>query len=58
MSIHTTAKTKKASLSAVITRADGRIENLGIVAYQHRNPLIHYPMNLWIKFKEYRRKDK
>jgi hypothetical protein len=32
-------KTKEASLSAVITRADGTIENLGVVSYYHRNPI-------------------
>lgn len=52
------ARAKKTSLSAVITRADGRVENLGMIAFRHKNPLIHYPVNWWIKFKEYRRKDK
>lgn len=32
-------KAKEATLSAVITRADGRVENLGTIAYWHRNPL-------------------
>lgn len=29
---------KSASIDAVITRADGRIENLGQIAYTHVNP--------------------
>ena len=37
-------KTKVATLSAVITRADGTIENLGVISYYHRNPL---RMLLW-----------
>lgn len=47
---------KVTSLSAVITRADGRVENLGIIAYHHQNPLINYVVNRWIKWKEFRRK--
>lgn len=30
---------RSASVEAVITRADGSTENLGEVAYWHRNPL-------------------
>lgn len=30
---------KEATISAVITRADGTIEDLGVVSYWHRNPL-------------------
>ena len=33
------AKPKEISISAVVTRADGRVERLGTVAYYHRNPL-------------------
>lgn len=32
-------KTKEATLSAVITRADGTIEKLGVISYYHRNPI-------------------
>lgn len=35
----TRAKAKEATISAIITRADGTVENLGVVAYHHRNPL-------------------
>jgi hypothetical protein len=31
--------TKEVTVTAVITRADGTIENLGLVTYYHRNPL-------------------
>lgn len=27
------------TLSAVVTRADGTIEDLGIIAYYHKNPI-------------------
>lgn len=31
---------KQASISAVITRADGSVENLGTITYYHRNPIV------------------
>lgn len=47
------AKAKSTSISAVVTRADGRIENLGLISYWHKNPLLRWPVNLyiWIKRK-------
>lgn len=30
---------KMASVEAVVTKADGTIENLGVISYYHRNPL-------------------
>lgn len=30
---------KEMRIQAVVTRADGRVENLGTVAYWHKNPL-------------------
>ena len=38
-SIIASANIKSAQIEAVITRADGRIERLGVVSYYHRNPL-------------------
>lgn len=32
-------KPKESTLSAVKTRADGTVEDLGVIAYYHRNPL-------------------
>lgn len=32
-------KAREATLEAVITRADGSVERLGVVSYWHRNPL-------------------
>lgn len=32
-------KAKEARVRAVVTRADGRIEDRGTIAYYHRNPL-------------------
>lgn len=37
---------KSAEIEAVITRADGRIERLGVVAYYHRNPLRRIAWNI------------
>lgn len=33
------ANVKQASLSAVVIRADGTREDLGVISYYHRNPL-------------------
>lgn len=33
-----TSEARSATLTAVVTRADGTVENLGAVAYWHRNP--------------------
>lgn len=43
---------KKASLRAVVTRANGTVEDYGIIAYYHKNPVINMLMNRWIKVKE------
>lgn len=45
------SKLEHASISAVITRADGRVENLGTISYYHRNPLRRWAGNLtiWIR---------
>jgi hypothetical protein len=32
------SKTKEAQITAVITRADGTVEQLGVVSYWHKNP--------------------
>jgi len=37
--ITTDAKVKQMELSAIITRADGTIEDLGTIQYWHKNPL-------------------
>ena len=46
------AKARQASLTAVVIRADGRREDLGLISYWHRNPLIHWAVNAYIKIKE------
>jgi hypothetical protein len=37
--IRTNIAAREASISAVVTRADGTVENLGVVSYWHKNPL-------------------
>lgn len=37
--IRTDTKVTESSLSAVVTRADGTVEDLGVISYYHRNPL-------------------
>lgn len=48
-----TTKPKMASISAVITRADGTKEDLGVIAYYHRNPLRMAWWNITKSFKEF-----
>lgn len=45
----------EASISAVVTRADGTVENLGVISYYNKNPVIHKMVNMWIKYKEAKR---
>jgi 2-keto-4-pentenoate hydratase len=35
---------RKATISAVVTRKNGKVENLGVLAAYHRNPIINF---LW-----------
>lgn len=43
------SKIKAATFDVVVTRADGTVENLGTVAYYHRNPLKRW--FYWLKKK-------
>ncbi len=42
---------KKSDLRAVITRANGTVEDLGVIAYWHRNPIIRWSWaaHSWLK---------
>lgn len=33
------SRVREVTIEAVITRADGRVERLGTIAYYHKNPL-------------------
>jgi hypothetical protein len=47
MPTHTaTTGTQSVSVSARVIRADGRVEDLGTVAYWHRNPLKRWAWRL------------
>lgn len=50
-SILANAKTRQATIEAVVTRADGTVENLGVISYWHRNPLrrMAWAIRQWIK---------
>lgn len=39
-------KARSAEFRAVITRADGTVEDLGAIAYWHRNPLRRWGWNI------------
>lgn len=49
----TKAKAKSSSISAVVTRANGSIENLGVIAYWHKNPIKRWAVNFYIILKDY-----
>lgn len=38
---------KRQSIHAVVTRADGTVEDLGMIAYWHRNPLMRLAWRVW-----------
>lgn len=48
-SMKVTSGTKQASIEAVVIRADGTRENLGIVSFWHRNPIkrLMWRLGLW-----------
>jgi hypothetical protein len=50
--IATDTKVKQMEISAVITRADGTIENLGTIQYWHKNPLkrLLWRIKKWLHF--------
>lgn len=39
MSFRAEGNVREGSLTAVVTRADGTVEQLGVIAYYHKNPL-------------------
>ncbi len=43
---------KSSSIRAVVTRADGSVEDLGIISFWHKNPLKRWAGNLFIRLKE------
>lgn len=45
-------KVQKSTISAVITRADGTVEDLGVIAYWHRNPLRRWAWALRQRFRK------
>lgn len=40
-------KARESRLTAVVTRADGRVEHLGTISYYHRNPLRRWGFWFW-----------
>lgn len=45
--LFTEQRVKRMTLEAIVIRADGRRENLGVIAAYHRNPL----MRLWYRIR-------
>jgi hypothetical protein len=50
-SLITELKPKETTIRAVITRADGTVEDLGVIAYYHKNPLMRFFWKLGQHFK-------
>lgn len=44
---------KASAIHAVITRADGTVEDLGLISYWHRNPVINWTVNFYIRIKDF-----
>jgi hypothetical protein len=45
------ANAQRASVHAVVTLADGTVQDLGMIAYYHRNPLRRWIVNAFITVK-------
>lgn len=43
---------REQTVRAVITRADGRVEDLGVISYWHRNPVRRLVGRLLMAFRE------
>lgn len=46
-------KAKSTAIHAVVTRANGKVEDLGLISFRHRNLVIHYAVNAYIRIKEF-----
>lgn len=47
------ARAREASLYAVVTRADGTTEDMGMIAYYHKNPVLCWIVNAFIAVRRY-----
>ncbi len=47
------ARARRSAITAVVTRADGTVEDLGLIAFYHRNPIINAAVNLYIRIKDF-----
>lgn len=45
------AGAKSASIRARVIRADGRVEDLGLIAFHHKNWIIRRAVNAWLVVK-------
>ena len=52
--IKSNIKARSISLSATVTRADGTVEDFGVVAYKHRNPIKNFIWHLKNRLKRAR----
>jgi hypothetical protein len=51
--VDTRVKPVTSEITAVVTRADGRVEDLGRIAYWHANPLRNLLGNAMIRLREF-----
>lgn len=47
------ARAKYTAIRAVVTRADGRVEDLGLISFRHRNLFIHVAVNAYIRIRDF-----
>lgn len=45
-------RAKSSSIRAVVIRADGSVENLGLISFWHKNPFMRWAVNAFIRLKE------
>jgi hypothetical protein len=46
---------RKQTIYATVKRADGAVQNFGLISAYHANPIIHYWLQLRIKLGEFSR---
>ena len=53
MEITTRIPAKSGSIHATVIRANGQIENLGLISYWHTNPVMNWAVNFYIRLKDF-----
>ena len=51
--IHAPSYAKSSAIHAVVRLADGTIEDLGLIAYWHKNAALNWAVNFYIRLKDF-----